>query len=596
MRQIANFYFKKIIVSGGGNEPSVLDFTEGLNIICGPSDTGKSYIIECLDFLFGSKKIRINQNSGYDTIKLIVQVVDGGTVTFERKLDTKKIEVGGTEKSIESGAYKVEGSKNNISDVWLSLMGIKETPYIIKNARFEKQRLGIRSFLHAILINESNVFQTEPILVSKHDTQKTASLSALLYLMTGLNYEETSPKEEKKIKEAKKKAVISYINTRLESMAGRIVELDKLTVADIHSLQTKVEEIIDDIAETERQITKAIEQSRLLMTEIYDLNEQLAECNILYNRIQALRTQYNSDIKRLTFIVEGELNKNGLKANEKCPFCDSQITVHHEHSYARASQAEAERIQLQLKDLSETDQDILNERIELMERIDILAEKRSNVDAIVNRELKPRMTGLKQMLADYRRAIEVHNEMEVIHQLENSMKIELNEVVNEEDTSELKFDIKAHFGSSIRSALDEILTRILKKCKYDGFSSVYFNQKEFDVVVNGKLKDSFGKGYRAFLNTVTAMTLMEYLGEHGKFTPGILIVDSPILSLKEKVSDKASDSMKSALFQYLLDHQEHGQVIIVENNIPKLDYDNANVVRFTKDIHHGRYGFLNGVR
>jgi 2C-methyl-D-erythritol 2,4-cyclodiphosphate synthase len=454
----------------------------------------------------------------------------------------------------------------------------------------------LRSFLHAILINEANVFQTEPILVSRHDTQKTASLSALLYLMTGLNYEETDPKEEKKIKEAKKKAVVAYINSRLESMAERIGELDSLVVADTQSLQAKVEEIIDEISATERQITLAIERSRSLMGEIYDLNEQLAECSTLYNRIQSLRTQYNADIKRLTFIVEGEVHRVDVPANAKCPFCDGEITKHHEHSYVEASRSEAERIQLQLKDLSEADHDLVSERTVLVAEIETLTTERSGVDKLLNSELKPRISFLKQMLADYRRAIEIHNEVAVIHQFENSMKSELFAVENEEESSQQQFDIKGHFDNKMRAAIDEILARLLKACKYDGFSSVYFSQKAFDIVVNGNLKDSFGKGYRAFLNTVLAIALMEYLGEYGKFAPGLLIVDSPILSLKEKVSDETSDSMKAALFQYLLEAQGHGQVIIVENDIPGLDYSEVNVIRFTKDIRQGRYGFLNGVR
>ena len=324
--------------------------------------------------------------------------------------------------------------------------------------------------------------------------------------------------------------------------------------------------------------------------------QQLAECNTLYNRIQALHTQYNADIKRLTFIVEGEVHKNDLPANEKCPFCDGEITEHHEHSYVEASRAEAERIRLQLKDLSETQRDVASEQTALIGEIEKLATERSGVEELVNGELKPRIAMLKQMLADYRRAIEINNEISVIHQFETSMKVELYEVENEEESTQSQFDIKGHFDTNIRAAFDEILTRILTACKYDGFSSVYFSQKEFDVVVNGNLKDSFGKGYRAFLNTIMAIALMEYLNENGKYAPGLLIVDSPILSLKEKVNDEASDSMKAALFQYLIDNQEHGQIIIAENDIPKLDYSTANVVRFTKDVENGRYGFLNGVR
>lgn len=61
-------YIKKLIVSGGGKEPSVLEFDEGLNIICGPSNTGKSYILECIDYLFGSDKIRFDRSTGYNIL------------------------------------------------------------------------------------------------------------------------------------------------------------------------------------------------------------------------------------------------------------------------------------------------------------------------------------------------------------------------------------------------------------------------------------------------------------------------------------------------------------------------------------------------
>lgn len=70
------------------------------------------------------------------------------------------------------------------------------------------------------------------------------------------------------------------------------------------------------------------------------------------------------------------------------------------------------------------------------------------------------------------------------------------------------------------------------------------------------------------------------------------IIDSPILSLKEKGSEKASDRMKASLFQYMLNHLENGQTIIIENEIPDFDYSKTNVIRFTKDEIAGRYGLL----
>ncbi len=38
---MSKFHIERLIVTGNGKEPSILEFKEGLNIVCGPSDTGK---------------------------------------------------------------------------------------------------------------------------------------------------------------------------------------------------------------------------------------------------------------------------------------------------------------------------------------------------------------------------------------------------------------------------------------------------------------------------------------------------------------------------------------------------------------------------
>ncbi len=589
-----SFYIKKLIVTGNGKKPSVLEFKKGLNIVCGPSNTGKSYVLECIDYLFGSNKTRFDKNLGYDCIKMIV-VTDNGNITLERKIDTKKIKVHTTNTDIESGVYGISGKKNNISDLWLRLIGIENEHYIVKNARFDKQRLTWRTFLHMFLIKESNIFQESSIILPKQNTAVTAALSALFFLITGVDFADADPREEKKIKETRKKAVVDYINKKLAHFAERKCELDKMPFSDALSIQEKVEAVIDEIANTEEKITYSVKRSKQLLKEIFNVNEQLAECDTLYNRYQALKSQYVADIKRLTFIVEGELYREDVPVNSKCPFCDSEISPQNEQTYVAASHAELHRIQLQLKDLTEAEHDLVAERTALEARITTLSNEKSDIEALINNELKPRVAALKQTLAEYRRAIEIQNESVVIHRFETSMKGELYEALQEDD-SEVEFKIKNHFTRAILDAFDECLNRVLESCKYEGLSSVYLDPSSFDVVVNGKPKDTFGKGYRAFLNTILAIALMEYLLERGKYAPGLLIVDSPILSLKERGDEKAPDTMKAALFQYLLDNQQSKQVIVIENDLPALDYSKANIIAFTKDETQGRYGFLHGVR
>ena len=47
------FYIEKLMVSGGGHHASIIDFKPGLNFILGPSNTGKSLVMDCLDYMFG---------------------------------------------------------------------------------------------------------------------------------------------------------------------------------------------------------------------------------------------------------------------------------------------------------------------------------------------------------------------------------------------------------------------------------------------------------------------------------------------------------------------------------------------------------------
>ena len=82
--------------------------------------------------------------------------------------------------------------------------------------------------------------------------------------------------------------------------------------------------------------------------------------------------------------------------------------------------------------------------------------------------------------------------------------------------------IRDSFNSDIIATLDIYLNRILEACMFDGYSSAYFDSSSFDIFINGTPKDTYGKGYRAFLNTVLAISLMEYLTDKGKYAPCLL--------------------------------------------------------------------------
>lgn len=88
------YYIKKIFLTGNGVETSGVDLTPGLNIIYGPSETGKSYITKCIKFMYGKKDSEIDDTFGFNTIHMILDV-DGKPLTLVRRLDEEKINVSG---------------------------------------------------------------------------------------------------------------------------------------------------------------------------------------------------------------------------------------------------------------------------------------------------------------------------------------------------------------------------------------------------------------------------------------------------------------------------------------------------------------------
>lgn len=84
-----DFYIKQLSVTGFNVRPMTLQFQRGANIIYGTSDSGKSYVVECLDFMFGAKTMRLKSSSGYNAVSLTIQTSQG-EIYLERRFDVKK--------------------------------------------------------------------------------------------------------------------------------------------------------------------------------------------------------------------------------------------------------------------------------------------------------------------------------------------------------------------------------------------------------------------------------------------------------------------------------------------------------------------------
>lgn len=589
-----SFYIEKIIVTGSGKTDSIIELSNGVNIIYGPSNTGKTYIVKCIDYMFGSKREPIDISTGYQYIKIIVRT-QCGTITMSRKIGENKIEVSSNDNNVPSGKYATKASRTNydktINSVWLSLIGINDLHLVISNENYKKQILSWRTFSHMFMLTETKIISEYSAILSGRDTSNTAVIASLIFLLSGQDFAETETKDTKKIKEAKKNAVKAYINKELFRLSERNQELlAQLKENPNIDIAVEIEKIMAEISTNEKRINSSIEENQKILAKLYEKNENLSECNVLLNRYDELTTQYDADLKRLNFIVDGEANLNASFSTH-CPFCDGEVVVKKNQNYIDAAKSDYKKIKLQAKDLESASKELRSEKLSLEQEIGTLMAKKKSIEELIEKELKPQVFNLKEKLSAYKDAIECQKEIDILKKLSEQKTADMIENDTDEE-SELKFKVKEHLDYSFINELSNGIKSFLENCNYDNLLSVIFDKADMDIVINGKKKSSNGKGYNAYFNSVVAIVLSRYMESKAKYSPDFLVLDSPILSLKEKETKKPSETMRNILFENIVDNQKGIQTIVIENEIPEINYKDANIIHFTKEKNNGRYGFL----
>ena len=187
---MTDFYIKQLTVSGVDVKATVIDFKKGTNIIYGNSDIGKSYVVECLDFLFGAKNMRLKDTSGYNTVSAVIQTSQG-EIHIERRFDVRKkaISIFSTDPRYEH--LSCTGvDRDTLDSLWLRLIGIDENQTVVVNGDYVHELLKWNNIKQTLLIKETSVSGTKSVIPNS-----TKSLSTLLFLLTGMDFADVPPRE-----------------------------------------------------------------------------------------------------------------------------------------------------------------------------------------------------------------------------------------------------------------------------------------------------------------------------------------------------------------------------------------------------------------
>jgi peptidoglycan hydrolase CwlO-like protein len=409
--------------------------------------------------------------------------------------------------------------------------------------------------------------------------------------------------EPELLRKAKKNAVIDYIKKQrmlLESKIGSFEdEIKKHT--NEKTLQEQVQDLNNQLNETNEKIDSANQSNKNISNALLPVQKRLSRSKATMARYKELKSQYDTDINRLTFIVENELISSNRTPRTKCPFCESHMVPHDHTSYIEASQAELVKLINNLNDLENT-------RIELKDQIDDdealikdYDEQLQEINKTLKESLIPQRNQITNLLSNYTERIQIEGALVQFKEFSLRFEDDIKEYEQEKSSHFTPFDGKKVLFELVSNGIENNAKQILSEIGYTPLESVGFDLSSFDLIVNNRMKNTHGKGYKAFFNSVLTLALLQYLCEHSTKNPGFYIFDSPLkgLTLSEEVIN--NKNIRVGYFEYLLNLNSESQIVIMENTndreLPLIaSNEKVKVYEFTQVEGKGRYGFLNSVR
>lgn len=580
---------KSVSLIKANQEVSSVDFSKGFNLVYGPSNTGKSVIVDCIDFVFGSSK-PVNPNFSPKEVKLVIETEEGET-TLVRVCGKTSLIVESTDvRDLECKEYPQKSKTSpTASDVIMRLMGLKERVNIISNADWKTQHLTFRTISDSFIISENNVSTEKSILLPDQVISETAYKSALIYLLTLENH--IDPQGNPIEKAQKRKILINYLNSQIEKLNARMAKYDNFKVGETEEIKKEIDSLVTKIGNLQEELNTKIEESKTVSEELLSINDTIATNSNFLEKYDDLLSQYESDLRRLEMIVDGKSHEGDQEMPVRCPFCDGELQKEQEQSCEEAAQSELLKLVPQIKDLKEAKESLSLELNLAKEQREKLLTKKKEIDSVIYKELKPLISSLENKLTNYRNSIVFENDFKNDTERIEDLRTQLQEA--EKMPAEApKYKPNVYLEDLIKHRMENQIGHVLGLSGYP-VNDFSFDIGKLDLIINGHQKANEGEGFRGFFNTIIALSLQKVLSDRGQIKPNLLIIDSPIMSLSEENSrSEVSDKFKKALFNCLIDASKEIQIIVVENEKPDVDYTGCNIEHFTKNPDDGRYGFI----
>jgi hypothetical protein len=581
---------REIRLSGPNVEDASVKFGPGPNVIAGESDTGKSYLLHCLDYIFGAEELkkRIPQAEPYDEVRVEFQNTSGDYLTLIRSLsggDLKahRSQIDAIDGDGEAIAYRRHGTSraDDVTSVLFPFAGIKEA-MLRKDNDGKVQRLTIRTFLPTIIVDEVSVIEEQSPVLGRAGFDETARKRMFAYMLSGKDDSSVVASEKKAIVTARLNAQVALIDDLLAPLEQQLQATPTDQTEDsIEKIDETIAGVSDELAAVETERATLLNERDTASNVRTKAETQVLAIDQLLTRYQLLSEHYTSDLNRLDFVAEGTHYFDGLQT-VTCPLCGQNMDDEHAHKAAQASadvyaaaRAEAAKILAQRADLEDAIGS-LEQRREARdaERANALAAYQGAERRLASILQPAAANSTAQLRRLNARRLELESARNTSEQVETLRALKQEIEQSNTGKGKAKKQWESLPGTSLLAFCREI-EAVLKELKWEGEGRVEFDEKNFDIKVDGQTRQSHGKGFRAVLYSAFVIALVRYCQKKNLPHPGVVVIDSPLTSYKRRGARdvKGSDStvssgVEAAFWEALTKITKDVQVIIVENKEP----------------------------
>ena len=266
---------------GPARESASIAFRPGVNVICGASETGKSFIVEVIDFMLGGRPpLRdIPERAGFDRIRMPVVCAGWPTLGLERSTEggdflayEEDLLVG--EPTTPSRRMRQQhdvSRQDTLSHALLERIGLT-SKRLRKNRYGDTSSLSFRNLASLCVVTEEEIQRRGSPLLSGQYIQETTEYSAFKMLVTGSDDSALVSTRE--------------LGAKQQSVGGKLELLDQM----IGELEGEIDEEGLDQAEL-------CEQLEALEGEIGRQNEALGEVEVRLDEFLRQRGAAAAEIK-----------------------------------------------------------------------------------------------------------------------------------------------------------------------------------------------------------------------------------------------------------------------------------------------------------